>query len=45
VDTVSMAMRHLRDTGAILRPDEWRAEAEDKLSHIGNNKWTPLYPV
>ena len=45
VDTVSMAMRHLRDTGTILRPDEWRAEAEDALKFKGNNQWTPLYPV
>ena len=45
VDTVSMAMRHLRDTGSILRPDEWRAEAEDRLSSFSNNKWTPLYPI
>ena len=45
VDTVSMAMRHLRDTGLIVRPDEWRAETEDALRFKGNNQWTPLYPV
>lgn len=45
VDTVSMAMRHLRDTGTIFRPEEWRAEAEDALRFKGNNQWTPLYPV
>jgi len=45
VDTVSMAMRHLRDTGVIVRPDEWRAETEDALRFKGNNQWTPLYPV
>jgi phage terminase large subunit-like protein len=45
VDTVSMAMRHLRDTGLILRPDEWRAEANERLSHLNKDKWTPLYPV
>jgi predicted phage terminase large subunit-like protein len=45
VDTVSMAMRHLRDTGVIVRPDEWRAETEDALRFKGNNQWTPLYPI
>jgi hypothetical protein len=45
VDTVSMAMRHLRDTGVILRPDEWRAELEDTLSFKGNKNWEPLYPI
>lgn len=45
VDTVSMAMRHLRDTGVILRPEEWRAETEDALRFTGNNQFTPLYPV
>jgi len=45
VDTVSMALRHLRDIGAILRPDEWRAETEDALRFRGNNEFTPLYPV
>jgi predicted phage terminase large subunit-like protein len=45
VDTVSMAMRHLRDTGAILRGDEFRAELNDSLSFKGNNQWEPLYPI
>lgn len=45
VDTVSMALRHLRDTGMILRPDEWRAETEDALKFRGNNEFTPLYPI
>ena len=44
VDTVSMAMRHLRDTGAIIRGDEWQAEAEDNLSFKGNNSLPALYP-
>jgi predicted phage terminase large subunit-like protein len=42
-DTVSMAMRHLRDTGVILRPTEWQAELEDSLQFRGANKSTPLY--
>jgi hypothetical protein len=45
VDTVSMAMRHLRDTGVILRPTEWQAELEDSLQFKGANKNTPLYPA
>lgn len=44
VDTVSMAMRHLRDTGAIIRGDEWQAEVEDSLSFKGNNSLPALYP-
>jgi phage terminase large subunit-like protein len=45
VDTVSMAMRHLRDTGLILRPDEWRAEAEASLSLKSSTDNAPLYPI
>jgi len=45
VDTVSMAMRHLRDSGAILRPTEWQAETESSLSFKGNNNLPALYPI
>jgi hypothetical protein len=45
VDTVSMAMRYLRDTGLILRPEEWQAELDEKFSFKGNGKATPLYPA
>jgi predicted phage terminase large subunit-like protein len=45
VDTVSMAIRHLRDSGSILRPEEWRAEAEDALSFKGNSSLPSLYPI
>ena len=45
VDTVSMAMRHLRDIGAIVRGEEWRADVEDTLSFKGNNNLAPLYPI
>lgn len=45
VDTVSMAVRHLRDTGAILRGDEYRSEISDSLAFKGNKQWEPLYPV
>jgi predicted phage terminase large subunit-like protein len=44
VDTVSMAMRHLRDSGAIMRGDEWQADANDRVAFKGNNNWEPLYP-
>ena len=45
VDTVSMAMRHLRDMGVILRPSEWQAELDDKFSFKGNTNTGPLYPA
>lgn len=45
VDTVSMAMRHFRDTGILMRGEEWAAEAEDAVQFRGNNQWAPLYPV
>ena len=45
VDTVSMAMRHLRDMGVILRPSEWQAELDDKFSFKGNTNAGPLYPA
>jgi len=44
VDTVSMAMRHLRDTGSILRSDEWRSEVQDARSFEGRGNLSPLYP-
>lgn len=45
VDTVSMAMRHLRDTGVILRSSEWQAEFDDALEFKGNQNDVPLYPA
>jgi len=45
VDTVSMAMRHLRDTGVLVRGAEWSAEAEANMTFQGNNTWQPLYPA
>lgn len=45
VDTVSMAMRHLRDTGILIRSSEWAAEMEANLAFSGNNNNTPLYPA
>ena len=45
VDTVSMAMRHLRDTGAIMRGEEYRSEISDSLAFKGNKSLEPLYPI
>ena len=45
VDTVSMAMRHLRDTGILIRGSEWAAEMEHSHTHRGQSDNVPLYPV
>lgn len=44
VDTVSMALRHLRDTGLLIRPAEWTAQLDDSRMHTGSQE-EPLYPV
>lgn len=44
VDTVSMAMRHLRDTGVLIRGSEWSAEMEANLAFKSKNAFEPLYP-
>lgn len=44
VDTVSMALRHLRDTGILIRGQEWAAEAEANLRYEGPSSMAPLYP-
>lgn len=44
VDTVSMAMRHLRDTGVLIRGSEWSAEMEANLAFKGKGAFEPLYP-
>ena len=44
VDTASMAIRHLRDIGVLVRGAEWAADAEDQLQFKGNS-FTPLYPI
>lgn len=44
VDTVSMALRHLRDIGVLVRGAEWAADVEDQLQFKGNS-FVPLYPV
>lgn len=45
VDTVSMAMRHLRDTGILVRGSEWASEMENTLAFDGNSNSGPLYPA
>jgi len=44
VDTVSMAMRHLRDIGLLVRGAEWTAEVDESILHRGAPA-EPLYPV
>lgn len=45
VDTVSMAMRHLRDTGILVRGSEWASEMESSMAFNGNSNSGPLYPA
>ena len=40
-----MALRHLRDTGILIRGQEWAAEAEANLRYEGPSGITPLYPA
>lgn len=44
VDTVSQALRHLRDIGLIVRPAERLQELNESLRHIGSTP-QPLYPA
>ena len=44
VDTVSMAMKHLRDIGILVRKPEWAAEVVGGLEHKGAGP-PPLYAV
>lgn len=44
VDTVSQALRHLRDIGCLTRAPERMAELEDMKRHIGRSP-APLYPA
>jgi predicted phage terminase large subunit-like protein len=44
VDTVSMAMRYLRRSGFILRPDEVQQDYEDSRQHTGRPP-APLYGI
>ena len=44
VDTVSMALSHLRQTGIIIRGPEFTADVEDQMTHRGSPP-APLYAV
>ena len=44
VDTVSMALRHLRELGMLVRGAEWTADLENKMEFSGSPP-TPLYNV
>jgi len=44
VDTTSMALRHLRDIGLLVRGVEWTAEVDNSRVHVGSAP-EPLYPV
>lgn len=45
VDTVTQALRFLRDTGMLMRGSERTAELADSLAFKGNSGDKPLYPV
>jgi predicted phage terminase large subunit-like protein len=42
VDTVSQAVRHIRETGILVRPEEARAHIDSELRHRGSPP-RPLY--
>jgi predicted phage terminase large subunit-like protein len=44
VDTVSMALRHLRDIGLLMRGEEFAADLRDSMMHKGSPP-PPLYSV
>ena len=44
VDTVSMALRHLRKIGVLTRASEWTSEMEEHMRFKGNTN-DALYPV
>lgn len=44
VDTVSMALRHMRDLGLLIRAPEWASEVHDSMKHKGSAP-APLYPT
>ena len=45
VDTVSMALRHMRDLGLLIRGTEWAADMEAGLRYVSNKQDVPLYPA
>ena len=45
VDTVSMAVRHLRDLGMLVRGAEWTSNIQGSMQFTGNSNNEPLYPA
>jgi predicted phage terminase large subunit-like protein len=45
VDTVSQALRHMRDVGLLQRAPERLAEMESMVTYPGRNSTQPLYPT
>jgi len=44
VDTASMALKHLREIGLLVRGSEWTAGLDEGRMHTGNQE-QPLYPI
>lgn len=44
VDTVSMALRYMRQCGLLVRGEEWSAELDNSRMHVGTPP-QPLYPA
>ena len=44
VDTVSMALRHLRQIGVLIRNEEWTSSLDESRMHTGSSE-EPLYPI
>lgn len=42
VDTVSQALRHMRELGMLTRGEEWTAQVQESMRHIGKDP-APLY--
>ena len=44
VDSTSMAIRHMRETGLLVRGSEWTASLDNDRTHVGSAP-EPLYPA
>ena len=45
VDTVSMAVKHLRDLGMLVRGNEWSSNIGRSMEFTHNSGNEPLYPA
>ena len=47
VDTISMALRYLRETGILVRNQEWTSSLDSSRLHVGRSveEAEPLYPI